>query len=424
VLQKDFARIQRMLDSFYFLWFYIFSALTIKKEGEMTISRTGDIQIDEEEYMSIIRGKIREDLKRYLGSGNVVIDTRDSGLISIAFDEIEIPTWRFGYPPSSGIGQGEGEIGEDLGPADAEGGEKGEGGLGHGRRRIVVDLTPEEFAHYFEEVLELPRIIPKGDRAIKEHREVWKTLSRRGPHSLIHLTRTIKEAIKRSIAEGTYLPPKKNLLVPSNQDLWFRSYDIVEEPKNNAVMFLMRDVSGSMGPAERRITSYLCDLCEFWLARNYTRLEKVYIVHDVIAQEVSREQFFTEDLGGGTMCSSALQKMHEIIDDRFPVSDWNIYPLYISDGFNFGGDNEKFIKIMRTRTLPAVNQFSYGQIGLSRSWWNSQAAAAGIFAAPGTLSEELKRHLNDFKNLSIAYLDASRLESAIDAIKSFFGKGN
>lgn len=391
----------------------------------MAISRTGSIKIDEEEYLAIIRGKIREDLRRYLGSGNVVIDTKGSGLISITVDEIELPSWRFGYPSDSGVGQGDGEIGDDLGPVECdESDEKGEGGLGHGQRKVVIDLTPEDFARYFEEVLELPRILPKGDRAIKEEREVWNTLSRKGPMSLLHLRKTILEALKRNIAEGIFKPPDKTVILPDSKDLWFRSYNIIEEPKNNAVIFFMRDASGSMGPQERRIVSYLCDLCEFWLAQNYARLEKEYIIHDDIAEVVSRERFYEENWGGGTVCSSALLKMHEVIADRYPVSEWNIYAVYLSDGFNYLADNQTFLEILGTKTLPIVNQFNYGQIGLDRLWWGAAARGAGqIFAAPGTLSDELESRFGTAENLSTAEIDSSDLESAIDAIKKFFGKG-
>ena len=127
----------------------------------MPLSRTGNIKEDETEYLAIIKGKIRQDLKRYLGTGNVTIRQKEGGLISVAMDEIEIPTWRYGFPPDEGVGEGEGEPGKDLGPADEEGESGSEGGQGHGNRKVVIDLTPEEFEEYFMEVLELPRIKPK-----------------------------------------------------------------------------------------------------------------------------------------------------------------------------------------------------------------------------------------------------------------------
>lgn len=392
----------------------------------MSLSRTGSIRIDEEEYTAIIKGKIRQDLRRYLGTGNVTIGNKDGeGLISIAIDEIEIPTWRFGFPFEEGVGQGEGKPGDDLGPADDKNEPgKGAAGQGHGRRKVVIDMTPEEFAHYFEEVLELPRIQPKGDRTVFEEREKYTTISRKGPHSLLHLKRTWFEAIKRAIATGEFRPPDKTTVIPQNDDLWFTSYDVVKEPKNNAVIFFARDVSGSMGPEERKVASYLCDLCEFWLAQNYERLEKVYIIHDDRAARVSREEFFTVDWGGGTTCSVALTKTREIIDMEFPVSQWNIYVVYLSDGFNWSQDDEVFLNLLGEKILPIVNQFNYGQIAMHRPWWPAyNKSGAQTFSSPGTLGQKILGHFPNTENLANAEIQSGNFESAVDAIKRFFKKG-
>lgn len=391
----------------------------------MALSRTGSIKIDEEEYLAIIKGKIRQDLRRYLGTGNVTIGNKDGeGLISIVVDEIEIPSWRFGFPSEEGVAQGEGEPGDDLGPAD-EGDEPGKGaGQGHGRRKVVIDLTPEEFAHYFEEVLELPRIQPKGDRTVFEEREKYNTLSRKGPRSLLHLKKTFFEAIKRAITIGEFRPPDKTVIVPQNDDLWFMSFDVIKEPKNNAVIFFARDVSGSVGLEERKIVSYLCDLCEFWLAQNYDRLEKVYIIHDDRAARVSHEEFFTIDWGGGTTCSVALTKIYEIIDTEFPVSQWNIYVVYLSDGFNLSTDDEIFLNLLGEKIFPIVNQFNYAQIAMHRPWWSAYSqSGAQTFSSPGALGQKILTRFPSVENLAFAEVASGNFESAVDAIKRFFKKG-
>lgn len=391
----------------------------------MTLSRTGSIKIDEEEYTAIIKGKIRQDLRRYLGTGNITMGDKDGeGLISIMTDEIEIPSWRFGFPSEEGVAQGEGEPGDDLGPADECDEPSAGAGQGHGRRKIVIDLTPEEFVHYFEEMLELPRIKPKGDRTVFEEREKYTTLSRKGPRSLLHLKKTFFEALKRAIVLGEFRPPDKTMIIPQNDDLWFTSFDVVKEPKNNAVLFFARDVSGSMGPEERRVVSYLCDLCEFWLAQNYDQLEKVYIMHDDQAERVSREEFFTEDRGGGTTCSAALKKIHEIIDNEFPASQWNIYIVYLSDGFNWSTDNEVFLELLSEKIFPIVNQFNYAQIAMQRPWWPAyNQSGAQTFSSPGTLGQEILKRFPGMENLAFAEVKNNDFESVVDAIKCFFKKG-
>lgn len=394
----------------------------------MSVSRTGNIAVDEERYTNIVKGIVRKDLKRYLASGRIMFPDKEGKVISIAYDGIEVPSWRFGFPQDEGVGQGEGETGKDLGPASPDDGEHehGEGGAGHGTPHEVIDVTEDEFAEYLEEALELPRIQPKGDRTVIEEHDKFRTLSRKGPSSMLHARRSLIEALKRSIASGDYAPPQKQKLTLRKADRWFKSWQRVREPKNNAVVFYKRDVSGSMGPDERRVVSYLCTLCNFWLRRNYHTLESVYIIHDDRAHETTREQFFHEDWGGGTTCSSALKKMFEIIEDRFPPQSWNIYSLYLSDGFNFFGDNEVFIDFLGEKLLPIVNQFNYGQISLERPWWPAFEAsdAKDIFSAPGTLGHDLSKAFKTKKNVALASIKTGDFESAIDALKIFFGAGN
>lgn len=400
----------------------------------MSTSRTGNIQEDEKEYTDIIKGKIRRNLRRYLSTGQIVFPTAGGENVSITVDQIEIPTWRFGFINDElGVGEGEGEAGDDLGPADGdEEGEAGKprGGEGHGQGKVVIDLDPEEFTSYLEEALELPRIKPKGDRSVLEDREKYNTISRRGPHSMLNYAKTFMEALKRQRGEGTYSPPHKVEIVPQPKDFRFTSYDVVKQPKNNAVIFYARDVSGSMGPKERRIVSFLCNLCSFWLGRNYDRLEEVFIIHDDRAQEVDREKFFGMDWGGGTKCSTAVAKMAEIIDQRFPVTQWNIYCVYLSDGFNWTDEDDSlFIQILGEKLLPIVNQFNYGEIGLGRpqvfAWLGSSGGAASQnWSLPGQLGDRIEKEFSKTENLAQAEIDANSFESATEAIRTFFQKGN
>ncbi|MBI2041857.1 MAG: DUF444 family protein [Candidatus Nealsonbacteria bacterium] len=394
------------------------------------MSRIIRIKEDEKEFLDIVKGKIRKDLKKYLGRGKIHVHRRgDQRTVEIPVDELEIPTLRYGFPPDFSMGQGEGNPGDDLGPVqqgeDGEG-EKGEGGQGHGSRKVIVEIPENEFIDYFQEILELPRIQPKGDRSIFEEKEKYSTLSHIGPKSLLHRRRTFKEAMKRSVATGDFQPPDKTNVVIHPKDQWYRSYQKIREPKNNAVIFYMRDVSGSMGAREREVVSYLCDLCDFWLSWNYDGLEKVYIIHDDVAEECpTKEEFFTVNFGGGTSCSSAQKLAAEIIEQRFPVSKWNIYIVYLSDGMNYGEDDKIFVKVLQDQLLPIVNQYAYGQIQLQRSWWGSyQKSDAKVFSPPGTLGKLIEDELSDHENIAQATIDSEEPEAIVDAIKSFFGKGN
>ena len=152
------------------------------------MSRLTGIQFDIEEFIKMAKGRIRKDMSKYLRRGTVPIRINGRKIVSLPLDWFEIPTWRYGFP-DSGIGQGEGEPGEDLGPIEDDGDEHGHGpqpgGHGGGGLIIEVDITVEELVEFFQDALELPRIKPKGDRSIKEAREKFNTVSKVGPLSRI-----------------------------------------------------------------------------------------------------------------------------------------------------------------------------------------------------------------------------------------------
>ena len=394
------------------------------------MSRIFQSQLDEEEFLKIIRGFAHKNLKRFLERGMIKFPRPDGdGLVVIPVETIDIPTFRYNYVSDTDIGRGNGEIGTDLGPAEEPGeGEKGKGGQGHGGRRLIpLPVDIEEFRKLFQEELQLSNIKPKGDRAILEEQERWSSISKHGSPSLIHLPKTMREAMKRAIADGSYRPPDKTLIVPNADEMRYKSDEKIMVPKNNAVCFWKRDGSGSMGQEERKIVSYLVDICEFWLSCFYDRLVNIYIIHDDHAVEVTRDEFFNEYWGGGTTCSAALSKMLEIIAEKYPPHQWNIYGTYLSDGLNYGSDNAIFEELLVDRVLPIVNQFNYGQIDLIRPWWpDHEEAKVTTFSAPGTVGEMIENIIENgnHDNLAFAQISVDDESAVLEAIKIFFGKGN
>lgn len=103
----------------------------------------------------------------------------------------------------------------------------------------------------------------------------------------------------------------------------------------------------------------------FWmtrfLRRQYEKVEIVFIAHHTEAKEVSEDEFFNKGESGGTICSSAYMKALEIMDERYPVSQYNIYPFHFSDGDNLTSDNERCVKLIG-ELLERSNMFGYGEI--------------------------------------------------------------
>ena len=124
-------------------------------------------------------------------------------------------------------------------------------------------------------------------------------------------------------------------------------------PRAKAVMFCLMDVSASMGEREKDLAKRFFILLHLFLKRKYERVEIVFIRHTHEASEVDEQEFFYGRETGGTVVSSALKKMIEIREKRYPVADWNIYCAQASDGDNSGGDTAALRRVAERRH-PAV----------------------------------------------------------------------
>ncbi len=120
-----------------------------------------------------------------------------------------------------------------------------------------------------------------------------------------------------------------------NYDLRFRNYEKRPHPTSKAVMFCLMDVSGSMDQATKDMAKRFYILLYQFLTRSYKDIEVVYIRHHTQAKEVDEQEFFYSQETGGTIVSSALKLMNEIIAERYHADEWNIYAAQASDGDNW-----------------------------------------------------------------------------------------
>ena len=85
------------------------------------------IREDQSRFKSIIKGKVRDDFKRYVTNGEM-IGKREDEFVKIPIPRIDIPNFRYGpKQDEQGVGQGDGEKGEGPGKPGQGGGEAGEG---------------------------------------------------------------------------------------------------------------------------------------------------------------------------------------------------------------------------------------------------------------------------------------------------------
>src|SRR5947199_10229233 len=141
--------------------FLIHRSSFIVHRSEVAVSQK--IERDQQRFRKIVRGKVKSNLSKYISRGEM-IGKKGKDLVSIPLPQIDIPQFRYGQKGSGGVGQGQGQPGQPLGPGQQQPG----GGAGDqpGGQILEVELTMEEMAALLGEELSLPRIEPRGKKNI------------------------------------------------------------------------------------------------------------------------------------------------------------------------------------------------------------------------------------------------------------------
>ena len=361
------------------------------------------IQKDHQRFRQIVKGKIREDLRKFLTRGEL-IGKEGKHLISIPVRGIGLPNFRYGDNDDAGVGSGEGQVGNPV-DGDAEG--IGPGGTEPGNHILEVDISLAELADILGEELQLPRIEPKGKHTISAEKDRYSGIRQSGPESLRHFKRTFKQALRRQLMSGTY-DPDRPIIIPIRQDRRYRSWKTVLKPQSNAVIIYMMDVSGSMGNEQKELVRLEAFWIDAWLRRNYEGIESRYIVHDVRAYEVDKHTFYHVREDGGTKISSAFQAARTLMENHYNSLEWNIYLFHFSDGDNSSeSDSRNCCQLLREHLLPNVNLFGYCQV----------ASAYGS----GNFINVLHEHMADAEGMVTSRVNVR--EDIYDSIKIFFGSG-
>src|SRR5437868_122526 len=303
--------------------------------------------------------KVKEVLKKNLGDiiSQQDIITADQGkIVKIPIRGLELPRLRFDDEERERVGQGSGgsKPGDVIGRAPQQGEGAGkEAGQEAGVDFYEAELTLEELTALVFEDLHLPNLEDRGIKQIMSEHADFNSISKRGIASNLDRKRTLLEAYKRNAREG------KPGWEVRNEDRRYKTWEMVTEPQRNAVIFAMRDVSGSMGEFE----AYICRSFYFWMLRflrkKYASAEIVFITCHTEAKEVDETSFFSLGDSGGTKMSEAYKLAMHIIDKRYNPREWNIYPFLFSDGYNWG--DAECVELVK-ELVEVCNLVGYGEI--------------------------------------------------------------
>ncbi|RZF78773.1 YeaH/YhbH family protein [Pseudoalteromonas sp. CO325X] len=305
-------------------------------------------------------------------------------------------------------------------PPQGQGGGAGEGEAsdqGEGRDEFVFSISKDEYLDLLFEDLELPNLQETSvDKLVqmKTHRAGFCS---DGMPSNIDIVRSLQGSLARRVAmtaakrrelaelkaqlielehapvpeqtkinallEQIEVLERKISAVPfiDNYDLRFRNYEKRPHPTSKAVMFCLMDVSGSMDQATKDMAKRFYILLYLFLTRSYENIEVVYIRHHTQAKEVDEQEFFYSQETGGTIVSSALKLMHQIVSERYASSEWNIYAAQASDGDNWADDSPQCADLLSNKILPMVRYYAYVEITnrAHQSLWREYEQLAAQF---------------------------------------------
>ena len=364
------------------------------------------METDVNRFRRIVRGRIKENLKRFISSGEL-IGRQGNKQVTIPLPRIDLPRFQFGGNQQKGVGQGDGQPGDPLNQGQPQPGE-GEAGQNPGDHGLEVDVSLEELADILGEELQLPRIEDKGKKNVKSRKLRYHGVLRNGPEGLRNFKRTYKEALKRQISSGDYIPEHPKV-IPIKEDKRYRSFKIEENPEASACIIYMMDVSGSMGDEQKEIVRLTAFWLDTWLKRNYDNIETRFVIHDAVAREVDEQTFYHTKESGGTLISSAYKLCEKIIKEDYPLDEWNIYMFHFSDGDNWSGnDTNECMVLLDKVLLPTSNLFCYGQV---ESRYGS-----------GQFLKDLEKHFGENQEKVVTHQIKDR-DGIMTALKVFLGKG-
>nr|WP_094095828.1 sporulation protein YhbH [Paenibacillus physcomitrellae] len=316
---------------------------------------------DQQRHQQKIKEAIKENLSDLVSEENIIMSDGKQ-IVKIPLRNLEEYRFVHNFNKQKHVGQGDGssEVGDVLArdrPGKAgKPGKGGEAGDQPGDDVVEAEVNIEDLEDILFSELELPHLKEKDKQEVETEAIRFNDIRKKGIMSNIDKKRTILENLRRNARQG-----QPGIHGISPDDLRYKTWEEIIVPHSNAVIIAMMDTSGSMGSFEK----YCARSFFFWMTRflrkQYEKVEIVFIAHHTEAKEVSEEDFFNRGESGGTICSSAYLKALEIIDSRFPISSYNIYPFHFSDGDNLTSDNERCVKLI-DELLKRSNMFGYGEV--------------------------------------------------------------
>lgn len=316
-----------------------------------------------------------------------------------------------------------------------------------GEDDFVFSISKEEYLDILFEDLELPALVKESEEAAISFSRKRSGFSTSGTPNNLDLEKSLKNALGRRIALAFPLDRRikekeKEIELETDEiilshlkdelatlirrrlaityidqvDVRYKRFNNVPLPMAQAVVFCLMDVSGSMGDLEKEIAKRFFLLLYLFLQRKYQKVDIRFVRHHTEADECTEQQFFYDKKSGGTVVSTGIKKVNEIISADYPLDLWNIYVVQASDGDNDSQDNLRVKDEMAT-LLPKCQYYVYNEV--------KPATITGFMGMVNNnktnVYETMSEISEDYDNLMI--VNVGTVEEVVPMFRKVFTKG-
>jgi len=252
-------------------------------------------------------------------------------------------------------GSGSGQEGEVIGEEPVRPSQKGSGagpGQGEGEEH-ELESSAYDLGRILTEQFELPNLQDKGKKRSLSRFTYDLTDRHRGFGQILDKKATLRKIVETNIHLGRIpdifdINPVDFLISP--KDMIYRILSREKDYESQAVVFFVRDYSGSMVGKTTELVVAQHVLIYSWLLYQYAnQVETRFVLHDTTAKEVPDfHTYYNSKVAGGTQVSSAYKLVNEIVEKENMAQDYNIYVFHGTDGDDWDTEGREAIPQLKT----------------------------------------------------------------------------
>jgi uncharacterized protein len=298
-------------------------------------------------------------------------------------------------------GTGEGEEGDIIGeqpvrPEEGEGEGEGSGeGPGEGEAgEHEIESNAYELGKVLSQDFALPNLQDKGKKRTLARYVYDLTDKNRGVGQILDKKATLKKIVETNIILGN-IPDVSNIdttkFIISPRDMIYRILSREKDFESQALIFFLRDYSGSMGGKVTQTVVSQHVMLYSWLLYQYEKqVETRFILHDTEAKEVSDfYKYYSYKVAGGTKVFTAFKMVNDIVERENLARDYNIYVFHGTDGDDWDKEGKQTIaeieKMLNYVSRIGISIVEHTYVGSNQTEVEKYLKSSGILTKQSNL---------------------------------------